>query len=273
MIPPRILIIAGSDSGGGAGFQADIKAVTMFGGHAMTAITAITAQNSLAVDGILAVPTDMVIKQMDMVIGDIGLDAVKIGMIGSPETAAAVALRLARLDGVPVVFDPVMVASSGAELADQATVEAFRSLMAVSRLVTPNAPELGVLTGRTIETVEDMEDAALALCRDTGIAVLAKGGHIKGALITDTLVERGGPVTRWESPRTETLNTHGTGCTLASAIATGVGQGRALADAVERARDYVRRAIADAPGFGRGHGPIGHTLGTMPWEIIHKLLK
>ena len=273
MIPPRILIIAGSDSGGGAGIQADIKAVTMFGGHAMTAITAITAQDTNRVGAIMAVPTGLVLDQIEIVLADLGADAVKIGMIGSPETAEAVAERLAGLDGVSVVFDPVMVASSGAELADAPTIEAFRKLMAVSRIVTPNAPELGVLSGRDIETVEDMEDAALALCRDTGTAVLAKGGHIRGNAVTDTLVEPGGAVTRWESARIETLNTHGTGCTLASAIAAGVGQGRGLPDAVERAREYVQHAIMQAPGFGGGHGPIGHTLGTMPWEVIHKLLK
>jgi hydroxymethylpyrimidine/phosphomethylpyrimidine kinase len=273
MIPPRVLIIAGSDSGGGAGIQADIKAVTMFGGHAMTAITAITAQDTNSVGAIMAVPTGLVLDQIEIVLADLGADAVKIGMIGSPETADAVAERLARLDGVPVVFDPVMVASSGAELADAATIDAFRKLMSVSRIVTPNAPELGVLSGRDIQTVEDMEDAALALCRDTGTAVLAKGGHIRGNSVTDTLVEPGGAVTRWESPRIETLNTHGTGCTLASAIAAGVGQGRGLPDAVERARDYVQHAIMQAPGFGSGHGPIGHTLGTMPWEVIHKLLR
>jgi len=273
MIPPKILIVAGSDSGGGAGIQADIKAVTMFGGHAMTAVTAITAQDTRSVDAILAVPTDMVIKQIDMVLADLGADAVKIGMIGSPETAEAVAERLARADGVPIVFDPVMVASSGAALADEATIGAFRKLMAISRLVTPNAPELAVLSGREIQTVEDMEDAALALCRETGVAVLAKGGHINGSSVTDTLVEPGGEITRWQSPRIETSNTHGTGCTLASAIATGAGQGRKLADAVERAHEYVQHAIMQAPGFGTGHGPLGHTLGTMPWEVIHKLLK
>jgi hydroxymethylpyrimidine/phosphomethylpyrimidine kinase len=273
MIPPRILIVAGSDSGGGAGIQADIKTVTMFGGHAMTAITAITAQDTLSVGAIMAVPTGLVLDQIDMVLADLGADAVKIGMIGSPETAEAVAERLSRLDGVPVVFDPVMVASSGAELADGPTIEAFRKLMGVSKIVTPNAPELAVLSGRDIQTIEDMEDAALALARDTGIAVLAKGGHIKGATVTDTLIEPGGAVSRWESARVETLNTHGTGCTLATAIAAGVGQGRPLADSVERAREYVQRAIAEAPGFGSGHGPLGHTLGTMPWEVIHKLLK
>jgi hydroxymethylpyrimidine/phosphomethylpyrimidine kinase len=273
VIPPRILIVAGSDSGGGAGIQADIKTVTMFGGHAMTAITAITAQDTMRVGAIMAVPTALVLDQMDIVLNDLGADAVKVGMIGSSETAEAVAERLSRLEDVPVVFDPVMVASSGAELADAATIEAFRKLIAVARIVTPNAPELAVLSGRRIDTVEDMEDAALAVCRDTGTAVLAKGGHIRGNVVRDTLVEPGGAVTRWESPRIETRNTHGTGCTLASAIAAGVGQSRALPDSVERARAYVHRAIMEAPGFGSGHGPLGHALGTMPWEIIHKLLK
>jgi hydroxymethylpyrimidine/phosphomethylpyrimidine kinase len=273
MTPARILIIAGSDSGGGAGIQADIKTVTMFGGHAMTAVTAITAQDTNSVGAIMAVPTGLVIDQIDIVLADLGADAVKIGMIGSPETAEAVSERLSRLDRVPVVFDPVMVASSGAELADSATIEAFRKLMAVSRIVTPNAPELAVLSGREVQTLEDMEDAALALCRDTGTAVLAKGGHIRGSSVTDTLVEPGGAITEWESARIETLNTHGTGCTLASAVAAGLGQGRTLGDAVERAREYVQHAIMEAPGFGSGHGPIGHTAGTMPWEVIHKLLK
>ena len=270
MIPPRVLIVAGSDSGGGAGIQADVKAVIMFGGHAMTAVAAITAQNTLGVGGVLPVPAEMVLMQIDMVASDIGVDGVKIGMIGSAETAEAVAERLAAL-GKPVVFDPVIVASSGAELADEATIAAFRKLIAVSTVVTPNAPELGVLTGRDIVDAEEMEDAALHLARDAGVAVLAKGGHLKGTVVVDVLVEKDGKVTRWESPRIETTNTHGTGCTLASALATGVAQGRALPDAAGRARDYVKAAIAAAPGFGKGHGPIGHTLGTMPFSVIHKL--
>ncbi|HWH17524.1 MAG TPA: bifunctional hydroxymethylpyrimidine kinase/phosphomethylpyrimidine kinase [Allosphingosinicella sp.] len=273
MIPPKILIIAGSDSGGGAGIQADIKAVTMLGGHAMTAITALTAQNTLGVEAVMTVPVEMVLKQIDVVVSDLGVDAVKIGMIGSPETAEAVAERLAKLDQVPVVFDPVMVASSGAELADEATVAAFRKLIAVSAVVTPNAPELEVLSGRRIENSEDMEAAALALAREAGIAVLAKGGHVRGAVVVDALVEKDGTVTRWEGPRVETMNTHGTGCTLASGLATGLGQTRALADSATRARDYVKAAIANAPGFGKGHGPIGHTLGTVPFALIHKIVE
>jgi hydroxymethylpyrimidine/phosphomethylpyrimidine kinase len=270
MIPPRILIIAGSDSGGGAGIQADIKTVTMFGGHAMTAITALTAQNTLAVEEVLPVPAAFVLKQIDVVVADLGVDAVKIGMIGSAETAEAVAARIGAL-GVPIVFDPVMVASSGGVLADDATIAAFRRLIAVATLVTPNAPELQVLSGRQLATIEDMEDAALALFRDAGTAVLAKGGHIKGEIVADTLVADG-QVTRFESPRIESTNTHGTGCTLASAIACGLGQGRSLANSVERGRNYTLEAIQAAPGFGGGHGPLAHALGTMPYEAIHRLL-
>jgi hydroxymethylpyrimidine/phosphomethylpyrimidine kinase len=270
MIPPRILIIAGSDSGGGAGIQADIKTVTMFGGHAMTAITAITAQNTLAVEDVFAVPAAMVLKQIDVVVDDLGVDAVKIGMIGSAEAADAVANRLERLR-VPIVFDPVMVATSGSALADEATIAAFRRLMAVATLVTPNAPELEVLSGRRVATTEDMEDAALALADEAGTAVLAKGGHIRGDLVSDTLVAAG-EVTRFQSPRIESSNTHGTGCTLASAIACGLGQGRSLANAIERARNYTLAAIQTAPGFGRGHGPLGHALGTIPYEAVQKLL-
>ena len=268
MIPPRVLIVAGSDSGGGAGIQADIKAVTMFGGFAMTAITALTAQNTRGVAGVMPVPTAFVMEQIDVVLADLGADAVKIGMIGSAETANALADRLAGLD-IPIVFDPVMVATSGSELADAATVAAFERLIAVAALVTPNAPELAALSGRTIATTEDLEDAALALARASGTAVLAKGGHVESRFVEDLLVEPGRETHRWQAERIETLNTHGTGCTLASAIAVGLGQGRSLADATGRARDYVQSAILAAPGFGQGHGPIGHALGTVPYSLIH----
>ena len=269
MIPPRILIIAGSDSGGGAGLQADIKAVTMFGGHAMTAVTAITAQNSLGIEKVMPIPVELVMSQIDMVLADLGADSVKLGMIGSAETAQAVADRLEQLD-VPVVFDPVMVATSGAALADEATIAAFDRLIRLAALTTPNLPELAALTRRDIVDLEALEDAALGLVRDTGKAVLAKGGHLDSPVLTDVLVEPGGKVHRWESERVETLNTHGTGCTLASAIACGLGQGRDLADSVDRARAYVQAAIRAAPGFGQGHGPIGHSLGTVPWNLIHR---
>ncbi len=271
MIPPRILIIAGSDSGGGAGIQADIKTVTLFGGHAMTAITAITAQNSLGVAEVMTVPTSLVLKQMDVVLEDLGADAVKIGMIGSAETASALADRLEGLK-LPIVFDPVMVATSGSALADEATVAAFDRLMRIATVATPNVPELAALTGREIGRLEDVEEIALALVRDVGSAVLAKGGHLDSSVLTDTLVEPGGRLRQWEAERIETLNTHGTGCTLSSAIACGLAQGRDLFDSVTRARAYVQSAIRSAPGFGNGHGPIGHALGTVPWNLIHNFV-
>jgi hydroxymethylpyrimidine/phosphomethylpyrimidine kinase len=274
---PRILIIAGSDSGGGAGIQADIKTVTMLGGHAMTAITAITAQNSLTVTGVLAVPAAMVIEQIDAVAADLGIDAVKIGMIGSPETAAAVAERLLSLGAspprpgaadLPIVFDPVMVASSGSVLADSATVAAFERLMKAATLTTPNAPELAALTGLAVATVEQLELAAVELARRTGCAVLAKGGHLAGDSLIDLLVDAAGEVTRFVGPRIASRHTHGTGCTLASGIACGLGRGLVLADAVRRGRDFTRAALAAAPGFGAGHGPMGHALGVVPFDSL-----
>ncbi|UZW53987.1 bifunctional hydroxymethylpyrimidine kinase/phosphomethylpyrimidine kinase [Sphingobium sp. JS3065] len=244
----RILIIAGSDSGGGAGIQADIRTVTLLGGHAMTAITAITAQNTLGVQGVHPVPTELVLQQMESVIGDIGVDAVKIGMIGSAETAVAVAERLASLEGVPVVFDPVMVATSGSVLADGATIAAFERLMALSTLVTPNIPELEALGG---------EEIAARFATH----VLAKGGHGEGPMLTDRLIGPGDLRKAWSDARIDTPHTHGTGCTLASAIATGLGQGLGLVDAIERGRTYVRAALALAPGLGHGHGPMGAPFG------------
>ncbi|HEY0625961.1 MAG TPA: bifunctional hydroxymethylpyrimidine kinase/phosphomethylpyrimidine kinase [Allosphingosinicella sp.] len=270
MKPPRILIIAGSDSGGGAGIQADIKTVTMLGGHPMTAIAALTAQNTLGVEGVLPVSADFVLKQIDMVASDIGVDAVKIGMIGSPDTAQAVAERLEAMEGVPIVFDPVMVASSGAVLADEATIAAFERLTAAATVVTPNLPELEVLSGMSATSLDEMEVAARALAERTGTTVLAKGGHLRGPALTDMLVEPSGKVSRWHGERIDTPHTHGTGCTLASAIATVLGRGRALKDAVWTGRDYTRAALLAAPGYGAGHGPMGHALGVVPFEEIHR---
>ncbi len=248
MRPARILIIAGSDSGGGAGIQADLKTVTMLGGFGMTAITAITAQNTLGVQAVQPVPTDMVLAQMESCISDIGVDAVKIGMIGSAQTAAAVADRLAQLRDVPIIFDPVMVAISGSLLADDATISAFEKLMAIAALITPNIPELAALGG---------EDIAARY----GTHVLAKGGHGEGPMLTDRLLAPDRVLKAWSNRKIETVHTHGTGCTLASAVATGLGQGMNLVEAVERARKYVREALALAPGYGSGHGPMGAPLG------------
>ncbi len=247
---PRILVIAGSDSGGGAGIQADIKTITMLGGHAMTAITAVTAQNTLGVSAVHPVPTEMVLAQIDAVVGDIGVDAVKVGMIGSAFTATQVALRLASLE-VPIVFDPVMLATSGAALADEATIAAFGLLMDVATLATPNLPELARLTGD-----EDPIAAGLALVSRHGCAVLVKGGHDEGDALADALIEEDN-LTSWQGQRIDTTSTHGTGCTLASAIAFHLGCGESLARAVERGRHFVRMALHGAPGLGTGHGPLG----------------
>jgi hydroxymethylpyrimidine/phosphomethylpyrimidine kinase len=243
---PRVLVIAGSDSGGGAGIQADIKTIAMLGGHGMTAITAITAQNTLGVTAVELVSPEMVVAQIDAVVGDIGVDAVKIGMIGSAETANAVADRLEALRGLPIVFDPVMVATSGSTLADANTIAAFRRLMTVATLITPNLPELAALGNDPV-----------AMARETGASVLVKGGHVEGSRIVDRLIRPDGPEIRWEDDRIETRHSHGTGCTLASGIAIGLGAGMTLEDAITRARNYVRQALMAAPGLGAGHGPMG----------------
>ena len=254
---PCILIVAGSDSSGGAGIQADIKTVTMLGGYAATAVTAITVQNTLGVSDVFAVPPAIVAAQMRAVIDDIGVDAVKLGMLGSAEVIAAVAEGLRGVT-VPIVLDPVMVAKGGARLLDDDAVTALMALLSLAAIVTPNTPELSGLTGTEIE---DEGDALLAAQELIGLgarAVLAKGGHLDGDEVVDWLVTRNGH-TRFAAPRIVSRHTHGTGCTLASAIAVGLGRGEAMADAVTAARAYVAGAIAHAPGFGAGHGPLGHT--------------
>src|SRR5205085_4338538 len=237
----RILIIAGSDSGGGAGIQADIKTVTMLGGHAMTAVTAVTAQNTLGVSAVHPVPAEVILAQIEAVIGDIGVDAVKIGMIGGAFAAEQVASRLERLraeqPAIPIVFDPVMVATSGADLADEPTIAAFGRLMDVATIATPNLPELKRLTSE-----DDPVSAALHLVGEHGCAVLIKGGHEEGEALADALIETDN-MTSWQGQRIDTTSTHGTGCTLASAIAFFLAEGSSLADAVARAREFVRVAL------------------------------
>jgi hydroxymethylpyrimidine/phosphomethylpyrimidine kinase len=244
MPPPRILIIAGSDSSGGAGIQADIKTVTMLGGYAMTAITAITAQNSVGVQAVEVLGAGLVGAQIDSCVSDIGVDAIKIGMLGSPGIAALVADRVAGLN-VPVVFDPVMVATSGGVLADGDTIAAFERLIELATLTTPNVPELAALGGPE------------AMAR-RGVTYLAKGGDDAGDVLEDRLVRPGQVDLVWQGSRIVTRHTHGTGCTLASAIATHLGAGVELEQAIARARQFVRSAIRAAPGYGAGHGPLGH---------------
>jgi hydroxymethylpyrimidine/phosphomethylpyrimidine kinase len=242
--PPRILAIAGSDSSGGAGIQADIKTITMLGGYAMTAITAVTAQNTRGVAAIELLSPDMVGAQIDACLSDIGADAVKIGMLGSPVIANTVAERLEGLN-LPIVFDPVMVATSGSVLADTDTIAAFERLMRLATLTTPNVAELAALGG----------PAGMAA---RGVTYLAKGGDASGPVVEDRLVRPGAEDRVWHGDRIDSRHTHGTGCTLSSAVAALLGEGKTLDDAIDGAWHFVRRAIECAPGFGAGHGPLGH---------------
>ena len=280
MTVPRILSIAGSDSGGGAGIQADIKTITMLGGHAMTAITAITAQNTRGVTDIMPVPAETVLAQIEAVVGDIGVDAIKIGMAGSAETCEALADRLGQpdLSSVPVVFDPVMVASTGARLADRAAMPSFARLLARAAVSTPNLDELHALSGMPVSDEFEIRQAAAHLIEKRGSGpLLATGVAIPGgtlvepdgkvrdtdALIFDFLFLRddGWREWHWHAERIETRHSHGTGCTLSSAIACSLGAGLGLQEAISRARDYVRAALETAPGLGGGYGPMGHGLG------------
>jgi hydroxymethylpyrimidine/phosphomethylpyrimidine kinase len=255
----RVLIIAGSDSGGGAGIQADIKTVTMLDGYAATAITALTAQNTEGVFGVLPISPEFIRKQIEVVLDDIGADAIKTGMLHDTaviETVAAVLQQYA--SAVPLVVDPVMIAKGGARLIDPDAVEALkRLLIARATVLTPNLPEAETLCGKTIGDIPSMRSAGEKLLGLGCRAVLVKGGHLPGNLVSDVLVTAA-DVRVWESPRIDTRHTHGTGCTLASAIAAGLAQGLDIEHAVDRARAYVQRAIASAPGLGRGHGPLDH---------------
>ena len=256
--PPRVLAIAGSDSSGGAGIQADIKTVTMLGGHAMTAITSVTAQNTVGVQRVEVLDQAMVAAQIESCISDIGIDAVKIGMLGSLANARSTQSALSGFAGA-IVFDPVMIATSGAALADDATIAGFAPLMDQGTLITPNLPELAALTGRPTDTPESVYEAAVKLAGRHGTAVLAKGGHSEGERIIDRLVWPDGRVTSFEHARIDTRHTHGTGCTLSSAIATLLAHGQPLEHAVRLAREFVHEAIRKAPGYGTGSGPLGHT--------------
>lgn len=256
--PGRVLIIAGSDSGGGAGIQADIKTVTALGGFAATAVTAITVQNTLGVTGVWPVPPDIVAAQARAVLDDIGADAIKTGMLGDVAMVETVAALLDSAPDIPAVVDPVMVAKGGAALLADTAVDAVRRLMVPrATLLTPNAPEAAALTGLEVETGDDLRRAGDALLRLGARAVLMKGGHIAGPSVIDILMTEDGETT-FEGERLDTRHTHGTGCTLASACATGLAQGLALDAAAARAWAYVAEAIRRAPGLGAGHGPLDH---------------
>jgi hydroxymethylpyrimidine/phosphomethylpyrimidine kinase len=255
----RVLIIAGSDSGAGAGLQADLKTVMALGGYATTAVTAVTAQNTLGVQGVWPLPLDAIRAQAESVLSDIGADAVKTGMLGSPDVVELVARLLdGPARGLPVVIDPVMTAKGGASLLPLDAQAAVRErLLPRATLLTPNAPEAQALTGVAVENLDGQRRAAEALLMLGAKAVLLKGGHIPGPTVVDLLMTPDGETT-FESDCIDTPHTHGTGCTLASACAVGLAQGLSLPKAVARAWAYTAEAIRHAPGLGQGHGPLGH---------------
>lgn len=259
----RVLAIAGSDSGGGAGIQADIKTITALGGYAATAITAITVQNTQGVSDIHLLSPELIAAQMSAVLGDIGADAIKTGMLGDAATIEAIADRIEEeAEALPFVLDPVMMAKGGAPLLPESAQDVLcRRLLPLASLITPNVPELARLTGHAIDDTDGLARAARILARESGASVLAKGGHLPGAEVVDILIDHGEEL-RLSVTRIATRHSHGTGCTLASAVATGLAQGLSLHDAVRRARDYLQRALMRAPGFGKGHGPLdhGHTM-------------
>lgn len=255
----RVLAIAGSDSGGGAGIQADLKTVTALNGYCASAITALTVQDTQAVYDVHEVPGPVIADQIARVLADIGADAIKTGMLASADIVGAVADSLhAHATHIPWVIDPVMVAKGGHRLISENAIDSLKArIIAHAAVVTPNLPEAEVLTGRTIRSLADMEAAVDSLRQLGANAVLLKGGHVEGDVVVDLLITKES-VRRFEGARIESTSTHGTGCTLASAVATGIAQQMSLDDAVNRARDYVRKAIETAPGFGKGHGPLNH---------------
>ena len=257
--PPRLLVIAGSDSSGGAGLQADLKTAQAFGVYAQTAVTAITVQNTQGVTQVHPVPAAVVRAQIDAALNDIGADAVKIGMLGNGEIASAVADALEG-SSIPLVLDTVLVASSGALLLDEAGVEVLKTrLLRRAALVTPNLPEAEALTGIYPKSEHRLRNAAMVFKLLGAEHVLFKGGHGEGPILRDMLWS-GGEFLPFETSRQETLHTHGTGCTLATAIACGLARQVPLKDAVARAHAYVQEAIRTAPGLGAGAGPLNHRL-------------
>ena len=254
---PVAMTIAGSDSGGGAGIQADLKTFSALGVYGASTLTAITAQNTVAVTAVHELPTDVITAQIEAVITDIGVDAVKTGMLSSSSIVEAVAGELARFGIRNLVVDPVMVAKSGDPLLREEAVESVRTrLVPLAALVTPNIPESETLTGLEIETDDDMKEAARRILAMGAGAVVVKGGHREGPA-TDLFFD-GDQFTEFSSERFDTVNTHGTGCTFASAAAAGLAQGKSLPEAVAQAKEYVTEAIRNSYPLGQGHGPVHH---------------
>lgn len=261
----RVLIIAGSDSGGGAGIQADIKAVTALSAYAMTAVTALTAQNTKGVYEVVPVSPEFVAAQIKVVAEDIGVDAIKIGMLGNRDTALAVNEIIGHISYNHLVLDPVMVAKGGETLLQGEAIDTLITcLLPRATIITPNLPEAEILSGRRIASVDAMIEAGKAILQIGAKAVLMKGGHLAGEYVTDILISQSG-FRRFDGERYVTRHTHGTGCTLSSAIAAGLAQDLVLEAAVERARRYVRLAIHHAPQLGHGHGPLNHSVTVRPF--------
>ncbi len=255
----RVLIVAGSDSGGGAGIQADIKSVSALGVFASTAITALTAQNTQGVHGVMPVPVEFIDQQMNVVLSDIGADCVKTGMLHDSAVIETVVTALERdAAETPVVVDPVMVAKGGAALLQDEAVSTLRGrLVPRATVLTPNVPEAEALTGRELQGEDDMEAMGRELFDLGPKAVLLKGGHMEGPVVRDMLITESG-IRYYENPRIDTPHTHGTGCTLASSTAAGIAKGLTIEEAVAQAEAYLHKAIASAPGLGSGHGPVNH---------------
>jgi hydroxymethylpyrimidine/phosphomethylpyrimidine kinase len=258
----RVLTIAGSDSGGGAGIQADLKTFSALGCYGMSVITALTAQNTVTVTGIFPVSPGFIAEQIDAVMEDIGVDAVKVGMLHSPEVIAVVAERLSRYKAPNIVVDPVMVAKGGAKLLRDDAAEALKTeLLPLARVITPNLPEASVLLGHPVEREEDMLSACLELAELGPAAVLLKGGHLGKDKSPDLLyMKEGNRRVTLDAERVETANTHGTGCTLSSAVAAHLARGRGLEDAIRLAKEYITSALGAGASYrlGRGHGPVHH---------------
>jgi hydroxymethylpyrimidine/phosphomethylpyrimidine kinase len=267
---PRVLSIAGSDSGGGAGIQADLKTFAALGCFGMTAITALTAQNTCGVRAIHPVPPDMLRAQIDAVLEDIGADAVKVGMLHSPEIVRTVAQAIDRHQLSRVVFDPVMVATSGSKLIDDPAIAVLvAELFPRTALITPNLDEAALLVGRPLASAQDMAQAAAELVARGARAVLLKGGHLTGDKVIDVLLEASGEPIWMAAPRIDTANTHGTGCTLSSAIAAHLALGATLTQAVQQARDFVRQALQAGASVktGQGSGPLNHGFAPLPMQL------
>jgi hydroxymethylpyrimidine/phosphomethylpyrimidine kinase len=268
---PRVLSIAGSDSGGGAGIQADLKTFSALGCYGMTAITAITAQNTRGVDAIHAVPAGMLAKQIDAVVTDIGVDAVKIGMLHDPDVVNVVAQAIRRYRWRSVVLDPVMVAAGGDRLIAEETIAVLvRELFPLATVITPNLDEAALLLGRPVQAESELAAAAADLIESGAQAVLLKGGHLRGAQVVDLLLQQGRAMVRISGARIESRNTHGTGCTLSSAIACFLALGHDLAEAVRQAHSYIYQAIAQGADVetGRGHGPLNHAYAPRPMQKL-----